>query len=192
MPLWLGYIGLFILQSFYFGINAPLLLSQTAVVVVAPLSVLLGGGEQFGCFCRVLLHYRCVTDFALEEVFEGIPIRLLAVECERILAFKFEGRIVAPQMPVAASYGVGLFLLGLAHTGFDTVVDTRSVGDDDRRSVVGFGLADGLQSLSLVGAHSYLCGVNIAVGGGNQTEVFLTDTLAGSGELGDCSERSGF
>ncbi len=65
------------------------------------------------------------------------------------------------------------------------MVDTGAVSDDDRGTVVSLSLTDCLEGLGLVGAHRYLCGVNVAVGGGDQTEVFLADALAGRGELGD-------
>ena len=75
------------------------------------------------------------------------------------------------------SYCIGFFLLSLAHAGFDTVVDTRSVSDDQRRSVVCFCFADSLESLSLVSAHSDLSYVYITVGSSDKTEVFLANTL---------------
>ena len=41
----------------------------------------------------------------------------------------------------------------------------------------------------MVGSHGNLCHINVAVSGGNHTQVFLAHTLAGSGELGDGAER---
>jgi hypothetical protein len=40
--------GLTVSLDLLLGINTPLLASQTAVVVVTPLGVLLGGSEQLG------------------------------------------------------------------------------------------------------------------------------------------------
>ncbi len=40
-----------------FGLNTPLLLCETAVVVVAPFCISLSGGEEFGSFCGILLHH---------------------------------------------------------------------------------------------------------------------------------------
>ena len=88
-------------------------------------------------------------------------------------------------MPVSACNGVGLFLLCLAHTGFEAVVDTGRVSDNQRRAVVSLSLAEGLEGLGLVGAHGYLCAVYITVGRCDKTKVFLADALAGSGEFGD-------
>ena len=96
-----------IIMKFYsllhFGIrlNAPLLLGETAVVVVTPLSVCLGGCEEFGSFGGILLHYGSVAYLTLEEVVELIPLRLFGVERERILALFLKRGIVAPEMPVA-------------------------------------------------------------------------------------------
>ena len=62
-----------IIMKFYsllhFGIrlNAPLLLGETAVVVVTPLSVCLGGCEEFGSFGGILLHYGSVAYLTLED-----------------------------------------------------------------------------------------------------------------------------
>ena len=91
-----------LLLVFSVGINTPLLTSKTAVVVVAPLCVVFSGSEEFGCFFGVLFHYRCVTNFAFEEVFKFIPVRLFAVESEGVFAFSFESWVVAPEVPVTA------------------------------------------------------------------------------------------
>ncbi len=72
------------------------------------------------------------------------------------------------------------------------MVDTGCVSDDQRRSVVSLSLAYGFEGLGLIGAHSHLCYVNIAVGCGYKTEVFFADTLARCGKFGDCADRSGF
>ncbi len=92
-------------------------------------------------------------------------------------------------MPVAASNGISLFLLTLAHAFLQSVVDTRSVGDDKRRTVVSLRLADGLQRLCLVCTHCNLGNIHIAVGRSHQAEVFLAHSLACCGKLGDGSDR---
>ena len=53
----ISYDGLFVFERLNFRIYAPLLLGETAVVVVAPLCILLSGREEFCCLCRILLHY---------------------------------------------------------------------------------------------------------------------------------------
>ena len=93
-------------------------------------------------------------------------------------------------MPVTAFNGSLFFSLRLAHAFLQTVVDTRSVGDDQRRTVVSLGFAQSLQRLSLVSTHSNLGNINITVSRSHQAEVLLADTLAGSGKLGDGAERS--
>lgn len=37
-------------------VNTPLLACETAIVVVTPLSIFLGGSEEFFGFVRILLH----------------------------------------------------------------------------------------------------------------------------------------
>ena len=125
----------------------PLLAGEAAVVVVAPLGVVLGGSEELGSLGRILLLYAGVADLALEEVLEEAPVGFLAVECEGVLAFALKHGVVAPEVPVAACHGALLFLLAVTHAGFEAVGDTGRVGDDERRAVVGFSLADGLESL---------------------------------------------
>ena len=69
----------------------------------------------------------------VEVILEEVPIGLLAVEGEGVLAFGFESGIVTPQVPVTAGYGAGLFGLAATHTALNlqAVVDTRCVGDDE-------------------------------------------------------------
>ena len=100
------------------------------VALVAPLSVLLSGGEEFVCLFRELFCYGSEADLALEVVLEQLPLRLFGVERERVLAFSLEFRIIAPEVPVTALHSLGFLSLALTHTGFQTVVDTRCVSDD--------------------------------------------------------------
>ena len=95
-------------------------------------------------------------------------------------------------MPVAALDSLGLLGLALTHAtlGLEAVVDTRSVGDDERRSGVSLSLADGLEALCVVGTHSNLCYVDVAIGCLHEAEVLLLDTLAGSSELSYGCDRS--
>ena len=100
---------------FIFGIYAPLLLSKAAIVVVAPLCVLLGGSKQLSCLLGILLEYRSVAHLALEEVFELIPVGLFAIERERVLAFFLEFGVITPQMPVATFHSLGFLGLALGY-----------------------------------------------------------------------------
>ncbi len=75
----------FLFKRFDDGISAPLLLRQTQVVVVAPLSVGLGCGEELGSLSGILLLYGCVAYLADEEVLEVVPVGSLAVEREGVL-----------------------------------------------------------------------------------------------------------
>jgi len=56
--------------------------------------------------------------------------------------------------------------------------------------VPSLGLADSLQGLCVVGAHSDLSYVYITVGGSNHTQILLADALTLSSELSDSAERS--
>jgi hypothetical protein len=49
---------------------------------------------------------------------------------EAVLTSFVLGGVEAPQVPVTAFNGFGLFVLGTTHTDLDAVVDTRSVADD--------------------------------------------------------------
>ena len=64
---------------------------------------------------------------------EVLPVRLLRVEREWVLAFLSQSWVVAPQVPVTALNSLLLLGLALTHTalGLQTVVDTWSVSDDD-------------------------------------------------------------
>ena len=64
---------------------------------------------------------------------EVLPVGLLRVERERILAFLSQSGVEAPQVPVTALDSLLLLSLALTHTalGLQTVVDTGSVSDDD-------------------------------------------------------------
>ena len=94
-------------------------------------------------------------------------------------------------MPVSAFYGACLFGLRASHAALnlEAVVDTRSVADDERRAFVGFGLAECLEALCLVGAHCNLCNVNVSVGGLHEAEVFLGNAFAACSELCDSTDR---
>lgn len=59
----------------------------------------------------------------------NLPIRFFRVKHEWILAFFFQ-RVETPQVPVTAFYSLSLFSLALTHTCLQTVVDTRSVSDN--------------------------------------------------------------
>ncbi len=136
--------------------------------------------------------YGSVANLTEQELLEVVPVGSLAVESEGVLTLELCVGVVAPQVPVTTFYSALFLFLAATHTGFDTVVDTGRVSDDQRRTVVSLSLADSLEGLSLVGAHSNLCYIYIAVGRSDQTEVFLADTFAGRSEFGDSAERSSF
>ena len=88
---------------------------------------------EFLGLVRISLLDRKVTNLTKQEVVEVLPVRLLRVERERVLAFLSQSWVVAPEVPVTALDGFLFFCLRFAHAalGLQTVVDTWSVSDDD-------------------------------------------------------------
>jgi hypothetical protein len=78
--------------------------------------------------------------------------------------------------------------MAVLHAALDGVHLAGRVADDQRRSVVGLRLGDGLEGLRRLGAHGHLGHVDVAVGHGKLGEALLLDILAGSRELGDLAE----
>ena len=111
----------------------PVLLRLADVGLVAQLGHLLGLGEELLGLVGISLLDREVTNLTEQEVVEVLPVGLLRVESERILAFIGQSGIVAPQVPVTALDSLLLLSLALTHAalGLHTVVDTGSVSDDD-------------------------------------------------------------
>ena len=109
-----------------------------------------------------------------------------------MLTFLSKSGVVTPQVPVTALNSLLLLGLALTHTalGLQTVVDTWSVSDDDRRSVPSLSLADSLESLCVVSTHSNLSYVYITVSGSNHTQILLADALTLSSELSNSTKRS--
>ncbi len=67
--------------------------------------------------------------------------------------------------------------------------NTVAVGNDQRRAIVGVCLEEGLEGLGIVGAHGNLGNIDVAIGHGNQAEVFLGQALAVGGEFGNSRTR---
>jgi len=125
----------------------PVLCCLTDVSLVADLCHLLGLGKELLGLVRISLLDREVTNLTKQEVVEVLPVRLLRVEAEWVLAFLSQSGVVAPQVPGlelarfarrrTALNSLLLLSLALTHTalGLQTVVDTWSVGDDDEVAV---------------------------------------------------------
>ena len=118
------------------------------------------------------------------------PVGLLRVEYERILALLLELGVVVPQMPVTACDSLLADSLRTRHTTLDTVVDTRSVGNDKRRSGICLGFLQHVEQLVLRSADRNLSHIHITIGHGHGTEILLADTLAARSELGNGTDRS--
>ncbi len=131
---------------------------------------------------RELAGQTGIAHLTLEVCPELVVIGLLGIKLERVLAFRFPAWVVAVEVPVAAFHSPLALFHALAH--IDTVVDTRSVGDDQGRTVVALRLDHGLEQLIAVGAHGHRGHVHIAVGHGHQAQILLAGGLAAGGELG--------
>ena len=93
-------------------------------------------------------------------------------------------------MPVTAFYGELLLLLAETHSGLQTMVDTRSVGDDEGWSVISLSLLDGVHVLNRACTHGHLSHIYIAIAHCHHSEILLADLLSARCELGDCACRS--
>ncbi len=136
--------------------------------------------EQSCCTFRISTLQRVVTYFAHDEVFIGIR-RSLGIQSERIVI----GRVESEVSPVSCLCSQTFFLNGLAHALLDAVVDTRSISEDEGRSVVSFRFVDSLDSLVEVRADVDAGDIDIAVSHGHTCQILLLCLLAGSSELCD-------
>src|SRR5699024_9385742 len=82
--------------------------------------------------------------------------------------------------------------LCFAHTLLDTVVDTRSVSNDQGRSRISLSLCDRFYGLCVVSAHSDLSNVYIAVAHCDACQVFLLHFFTACCELCNCAGRCSF
>ncbi len=92
-------------------------------------------------------------------------------------------------MPVTALYSELLLFLAQAHTSLQTVVDTRSVSDDERRSVISLCLFDSIEVLNRTCAHSNLSYIYIAIAHSHHSEILLANFLTACGKFGDSTCR---
>ena len=81
-------------------------------------------------------------------------------------------------MPVTAFYCKFLLPLAQAHTGLQTMVDTRCVSDDERWSIVSLSLLDDVHVLNRACTHSHLGYIDITIGHCHHSEVLLADFLS--------------
>ena len=168
-----------------------LFISQFLIGFVFLLGKFFGFGKEFFCDVREGSRQGGVTGFT-HEVFAERLLRFFGVEDEGVLAFFLEQRIVAIEVPVTTVYGAFHFMLGIAHTAFDAVVDARCVSDDDGRAVVGFCFFDGFDELIRIGAESDLGNVDVSIGHEQAAQVFLIELAALCSELGDSTDWRSF
>ena len=72
------------------------------------------------------------------------------------------------------------------------MVDTGSVSDYDGRTMISFSLCYSLEQLSLIGAHSYLSHIYIAIAHSHHAQILLASLFARSSELSYRACRSSF
>ena len=92
-------------------------------------------------------------------------------------------------MPVAGFYCQLFFGLCFAHALLDSMVDTRSIGDDQRRARISLRFRDSLYGLVEISTHSDLSNIYITIAHSNGSKIFLFHFLAACSELGDCTRR---
>src|SRR5699024_6746540 len=83
--------------------------------------------------------------------------------------------------------------LVVAQTALDTMLCTWAVSQDQRWSVIGLCLFDGLQRLVLVGTHGDACDIYMSISHGDLSQVLLRCRLTASRKLRDrsCLRRLG-
>ena len=88
-----------------------------------------------------------------------------------VFAFVAGFGVEAVQNPAAGLYGA----FGFAHTfgHINPVRNTMGIGNYQRRAVVSIRFRQRLNGLVHIGTHGYLRNINVAVGHGNHTQVFL-------------------
>lgn len=165
-------------HSFFEYVSGTLLAGEAGVGAVTYFGEFLGEAQELLGSVREQLVKGCETNLSLEEVLELGPVWLLGVESERILSFGLEGWVVPVEVPVTAVNGKFLLLLAQTHTSLQTVVDARSVGDDQGWTVVGLSLLYGVEVLCRACTHGHLCDIDIAIADGHHAEILLADLLA--------------
>ena len=150
--------------------------------LVTVFEVSLEHSVKFRSFVREEFGERFEADFSVKE-FLRIAGRFLAVKLERILSFLSEFRIESVKRPLSCFDCEFLFVLAVRHV--NTVVDARSISDDERRSVVFLCFGHSLYKLVVVCAH---CNVDVAVSHGNHSEIFLSNFLSACREFRSLTE----
>ena len=82
--------------------------------------------EQFCSLFRIGAFQRIVTNLSVKECLVICSFRSLGIQCELVLSSRIEAEVV----PVSALNSQFFLCLSFAHTFLDTVVDTRSIRDD--------------------------------------------------------------
>ena len=155
------------------------LLGAVYIRLITPLSILLGSLEELLGLGREGLLKRGVAHLLHQEVAELTPVGLLRVEDEWVLTLSLELWVVVPEVSVATLHSLLTYGLCAGHTALDTVVDTRSVGDDERWAWVCLSLLKHVEELLLRCSDRYLSNVYIAVGHCNSADILLADALTG-------------
>jgi len=159
-------------------------LNQLQQVLVTLLGSSLVLSEQHGCTLGELTGKSAVAGLVHQELLIAI-LGSLGVQSK--LAGLLGG-IEAEQIPVAALNSLLHFSLAVHHTALNGVHLTGSVADDQGRTVVCLCLADSLDGLCLVCAHSDLGNIDIAVAHCNLSKALLLGLFTGGCELSNLTD----
>ncbi len=123
------------------------------------------------------------------SVFAKRHLRLGRVQDEWILSRRPRDGVVADEWPVPAMYGERLLVEAALHV--DPVRNARAVREDERRPVVGLGLAECEERLLRIRPQRDARDIDIPVRDRLERDVLLADLLAAGRELRHGAERGG-
>ena len=124
------------------------------------------------------------------KIFLEFDRRRLAIQLQGFPAGFYEPRIVTVEHPVA---GIDGHLHLVQRIGeVVAMLDARRMGDDQRGSLMGGGLVEGLQQLGVAGPEGNRGDIDVAIADRHQAQILLRRRFAACGELGDRPHRRRF
>ena len=139
--------------------------------------------EEYICSCRELTGKSGVAGFVHEELLVSASW-CLGIKSELLLC----SWVISEQVPVTAVNSLLHFLLTVGHTTLDGVHFTRSITDDEGRTIICFSFCDCLDCLVWISSHSNLCNIDIAILHSNLSKALLLYFLTSSCKLGNLSD----
>ena len=95
-------------------------------------------------------------------------------------------------MIITGLYRKFLFFLCHLHPGFDSLINTGRISQNQRGSRICLCLCNGADTLIIIGAHGNLRHIDITITHGNRRQVFLFDLFSSCRKLSNRSKRRGF